>query len=60
MLYEVITQSVAYLHQAVRPNHGILIHPDWVRYPLLIWFVIGTMSAQGFQDKVQKLRNNFV
>lgn len=27
-------------------------------YPLLAWFVIGTLSARGFQDKVQKFEDN--
>ena len=31
-------QSVAYLAEHARPNHGILIHPDWVRYPFQFYF----------------------
>ncbi|MBI1878130.1 MAG: hypothetical protein HYR94_07875, partial [Chloroflexi bacterium] len=31
-------QSVAYLAEHAAPNHGILIHPDWVRYPFQFYF----------------------
>ncbi|MBE7550206.1 MAG: glycosyltransferase family 39 protein [Anaerolineales bacterium] len=31
-------QSVAYLAEHAAPNHGILIHPDWVRYPFQYYF----------------------
>ncbi len=31
-------QSVAYLAKYARPSHGILIHPDWVRYPFQFYF----------------------
>ncbi|MFN8453621.1 MAG: glycosyltransferase family 39 protein [Anaerolineae bacterium] len=31
-------QSVAYLAQRTAPNHAILIHPDWVRYPFQFYF----------------------
>jgi hypothetical protein len=31
-------QSVEYLSQVAEPNHGILIHPDWVRYPFQYYF----------------------
>ncbi len=31
-------QSVAYLAQVATPNDGILIHPDWVRYPFQYYF----------------------
>lgn len=31
-------QSVAYLARHARPDHAILIHPDWVRYPFQFYF----------------------
>jgi hypothetical protein len=31
-------QSVAYLAEHAMSNHGILIHPDWVRYPFQYYF----------------------
>lgn len=31
-------QSVAYLAEHAAPNHGILIHPDWMRYPFQYYF----------------------
>ena len=31
-------QSVAYLAEHAAPDHGILIHPDWVRYPFQFYF----------------------
>ncbi|MEM7346037.1 MAG: glycosyltransferase family 39 protein [Chloroflexota bacterium] len=31
-------QSVAYLAEYATPNHGILIHPDWVRFPFQFYF----------------------
>ncbi len=31
-------QSVAYLAEHAAANHGILIHPDWVRYPFQFYF----------------------
>ncbi|MBE7468991.1 MAG: hypothetical protein DPW09_03195 [Anaerolineae bacterium] len=31
-------QSVAYLAEHAATNHGILIHPDWVRYPFQYYF----------------------
>ncbi len=31
-------QSVAYLAKTATANHGILIHPDWVRYPFQYYF----------------------
>ncbi|MBN1221019.1 MAG: glycosyltransferase family 39 protein [Anaerolineae bacterium] len=31
-------QSVAYLAKHAESNHGILIHPDWVRYPFQFYF----------------------
>jgi hypothetical protein len=31
-------QSVAYLAAHAAPDHGILIHPDWVRYPFQVYF----------------------
>ncbi|GIK41696.1 MAG: hypothetical protein HND46_24065 [Chloroflexi bacterium] len=31
-------QSVAYLAVHAAPDHGILIHPDWVRYPFQYYF----------------------
>ncbi|MCL4301884.1 MAG: glycosyltransferase family 39 protein [Anaerolineae bacterium] len=31
-------QSVAYLAEHAAPDHGILIHPDWVRYPFQYYF----------------------
>jgi hypothetical protein len=31
-------QSVAYLTEHAAANHGILIHPDWVRYPFQFYF----------------------
>jgi hypothetical protein len=31
-------QSVTYLATHAEPDHGILIHPDWVRYPFQFYF----------------------
>jgi 4-amino-4-deoxy-L-arabinose transferase-like glycosyltransferase len=31
-------QSAAYLTEHAEPNHGVLIHPDWVRYPFQYYF----------------------
>ncbi|MBN1994757.1 MAG: glycosyltransferase family 39 protein [Anaerolineae bacterium] len=31
-------QSAAYLTTHAKANHGILIHPDWVRYPFQFYF----------------------
>lgn len=31
-------QSVAYLARHAAPDHAILIHPDWVRYPFQYYF----------------------
>lgn len=31
-------QSVAYLAEHTAPDHAILIHPDWVRYPFQYYF----------------------
>jgi hypothetical protein len=31
-------QSVAYLAKHAAPNHAVLIHPDWVRYPFQYYF----------------------
>ncbi len=31
-------QSVAYLAEHARPDHAILIHPDWVRHPFQFYF----------------------
>jgi 4-amino-4-deoxy-L-arabinose transferase-like glycosyltransferase len=31
-------QGVAYLAEHAAANHGILIHPDWVRYPFQFYF----------------------
>ena len=31
-------QSVAYLADHARPDHAILIHPDWVRHPFQFYF----------------------
>ncbi len=31
-------QSVAYLAEQARPDHAILIHPDWVRHPFQFYF----------------------
>ncbi len=31
-------QSAAYLAERTAPNHAVLIHPDWVRYPFQFYF----------------------
>jgi 4-amino-4-deoxy-L-arabinose transferase-like glycosyltransferase len=31
-------QSAAYLAEHAAPDHGIIIHPDWVRYPFQYYF----------------------
>ncbi len=31
-------QSAAYLARQATPDHGILIHPDWVRYPFQYYY----------------------
>ena len=38
MAKEAWRQSVAYLAGQAEPDHGILIHPDWVRHPFQFYF----------------------
>ncbi|MDM8519533.1 glycosyltransferase family 39 protein [Anaerolineales bacterium HSG6] len=43
-------QSVEYLADHSAPNHGILIHPDWVRYPFQFYFEGPGQTYAAFSD----------
>lgn len=43
-------QTVAYLADRAAPNHGILIHPDWVRYPFQFYFRGPGQTYAAFSD----------
>jgi uncharacterized membrane protein len=43
-------QTVAYLADHAEPNQGILIHPDWVRYPFQFYFQGAGQTYAAFSD----------
>ncbi|MDM8527913.1 glycosyltransferase family 39 protein [Anaerolineales bacterium HSG24] len=43
-------QSVTYLADHATPNHGILIHPDWVRHPFQFYFNGPGQTYAAFSD----------
>ncbi len=43
-------QSVAYLAEQAQPDHAILIHPDWVRYPFQFYFEGPGQTYAAFSD----------
>ena len=43
-------QSVAYLARYATPDDGILIHPDWVRYPFQFYFDGPGQTYAAFSD----------
>ncbi len=47
-------QSVAYLAQHAAPEDGILIHPDWVRYPFQFYFQGPEQTYAAFSNVTAK------
>lgn len=43
-------QTVSYLAEQAKPTHGILIHPDWVRYPFQFYFRGPGQTYAAFSD----------
>lgn len=43
-------QTVNYLAEQAKPTHGILIHPDWVRYPFQFYFRGPGQTYAAFSD----------